>query len=67
MVMVLMVEQVVTLELVDDEHQVGMFMMVLLLHGLSLLAVAVEAVAAPGMLVEMLEVLVEIGKQYLVI
>ena len=67
MVMVVMVEQVVTLELVEEEHLVVMFMMVLHQHGSSLLVAVEEAVAAPGMLVEMLEVLVEIGKQYLVI
>tara|TARA_Y100000593_G_scaffold83789_1_gene158205 strand:- start:248 stop:445 length:198 start_codon:yes stop_codon:yes gene_type:complete len=64
--MVVMVEQVVTLELVEEEHLVVMFMMVLHQHGLSLLEAVEEAVAAPGMLVEMLEVMVEIGKQYLV-
>ena len=35
MVMVVMVEQVVTLELVVEEHLVVMFMMVLHQHGLS--------------------------------
>ena len=62
-----MVELVVTLELVVEEHLVVMFMMVLQKHGLSLLEAVEEAVAAPGMLVEMLEVMVGIGKQYLVI
>tara|TARA_B100001769_G_C21796934_1_gene434109 strand:+ start:250 stop:453 length:204 start_codon:yes stop_codon:yes gene_type:complete len=66
MVMVVMVEQVVTLELVVVEHLVVMFMMVLHRHGLSLLVEAVEAVEVLGMLVEMRETMVEIGKQYLV-
>ena len=65
--MVVMVEQVVSLELVVEEHLVAMFMMVLPIHGSSLLAAVEAAVAAPGMLVQMLEVMVEIGKQYLVI
>ena len=64
--MVVMVEQVVTLELVVVEHLVVMFMIVLHQHGLSLLVEAVEVVEVLGMLVEMRETMVEIGKQYLV-
>ena len=66
-VMVVMVEQVVTLELVVEEHLVAMFMMALHQHGSSLLVAVEEAVAAPGIEVQILEVMVEIGKQYLVI
>jgi hypothetical protein len=57
---------VVTLELVVEEHLVVMFMMVLQNHGSLLLEAAVEEEVDHGMLVQILEVMVEIGKQYLV-
>jgi hypothetical protein len=57
---------VVTLELVVEEHLVVMFMMVLQNHGSLLLEAAVEEEVDHGMWVQILEVMVEIGKQYLV-
>ena len=63
MVMVELVVQVVTLELVAVVLQVYMFMMVFLLHGLSLLEAAVAEEEVPGMLVDVLEVMLVIGIQ----
>jgi hypothetical protein len=43
-----------------------MFMMVFHLHGLSLLEAAVEEEVVPGMLVEMVEQMQEVGHQLVV-
>ena len=56
-VMLLIVVQVVVV------HQVVMFMILLLLDGLSLLEVAVEAVAVLGTSLEILVQMVKIGNQ----
>jgi hypothetical protein len=63
MVMVELVVQVVTLELVVEVLQVYMFMMVFLLHGLLLLEAAAVVEVVPGMLVEMVEEMEEVGNQ----
>ena len=63
---VVQVVQVVILELVVEVLLAHMFMMVFLLRGLSLLEAAEEVEAAPGMLVEMVEVMLVIGSQFLV-
>ena len=65
MEMVDLVVLVVTPELVVEVLLVHMFMMVFLLHGLLLLEAAVEEEVVPGMLVEIMEVMQEIGSQYL--
>ena len=60
-------EQVVILGLVVEVLLLLGFMMDFLKHGLSLLEAAVEEEVAPGMLVEIMEVMGEIGSQYLVV
>ena len=58
-----LVVQVVILELVAVVLQVYMFLMDSLTHGLSLLLVAEEAEAAPGMLADVVVEMVVIGNQ----
>ena len=68
--MMVMVEKVVMLLIavqVVVEHRVVMFMILFLVDGLSLLEAVEEEVEVPGMLVQMLEEMVEIGNHYLVL
>ncbi len=62
-VMVVMVVMLPIVVQVVVEHQVVMFMILLLLDGLSLLEAVVEEVEDPGIEVEMLVQMVKIGKQ----
>ena len=64
--MMVMVVKVVMLPIVVQvvvEHQVVMFMILLLLHGLSLLEAVVEEVEVLGTSLEVLVQMVEIGVQ----
>tara|TARA_R100000458_G_C8027650_1_gene84561 strand:- start:169 stop:381 length:213 start_codon:yes stop_codon:yes gene_type:complete len=63
MVLVVTVVQVVILELVVAVLQVYMFMMVFPNRGLSLLEAAVAEEEVPGMLVDVVEVMLVVGNQ----